>query len=258
MTKYRFLYCLIVVIVISFSCTNNKKKEEIVFNQKNDFSSLPFDQRIKREVESKLSIPGNEKYDLEIIKSYLNADNKEDAVITVNRYQFALDEASKAPNTAQIAEMGYTGNYNFFFYFDGKSNLISNPIAVPSSPKAPLEVLLENNQSEAYKDITIVYRIRNSAFKNYYLIENGIIQIIFQWKLFDFIGTNIPEANFINYENGSYSLFKDILIYKGKIKDYSPIVKDVYTYNPIIENEGTLLYRFFYDPKTMKYMTKKK
>ena len=127
---------------------------------------------------------------------------------------------------------------------------------VPSSPKAPLKVIFENIQSEVYKDITIEYRIRNSAFRNYYLIANGNIQIMFQWKLFDNVGTAYPEANFITYDKGSMSLFKDILIYTGKIKNYSPAIPDVYTYNPEIEKAGGLQYRFFYDPRSLKYMTR--
>ncbi len=182
---------------------------------------------------------------------------EEDAIITVNRYNFALEEASRSENPSKNAEMGYIGNYNYFIYYDGKLKKFSNPIKVPSSPKAPLKVLFDNIQSEVYKDITIEYRIRNSAFRNYYLIANGNIQIMFQWKLFDNVGTAYPEANFITYEKGSMSIFKDILIYTGKIKNYSPVIPDVYTYNPEIEKAGGLQYRFFYDPRSLKYMTRK-
>jgi hypothetical protein len=79
---------------------------------------------------------------------------------------------------------------------------------------------------------------------------------MFQWKLFDNVGTAYPEANFITYDKGSMSLFKDILIYTGKIKNYSPDIADVYTYNPEIEKAGGLQYRFFYDPRSLKYMTR--
>ena len=242
------------------SCTEQKVKEKLTdefFKKKVKEAVLPFDQQVVREVEGRLSIPRTEKYSYEVHKAFLNSDNEEDAIITVNRYNFALEEASRSVNPAKNAEMGYIGNYNFFIYYDGRLKKFSNPIKVPSSPKAPLKVIFENIQSEVYKDITIEYRIRNSAFRSYYLIANGSMQIMFQWKLFDNVGTAYPEANFITYDKGSMSLFKDILIYSGKIKNYSPVVPDVYSYNPVIEQAGGLLYRFFYDPSTMKYMTRK-
>jgi hypothetical protein len=244
------------LLLVNVACTEQKEKEEIVFEEKEDFTKLPFDQRVKREAESKLSIPATEKYTLKVYKEHLNSDNSKDAIITVNRYQFALDEAAKAPNPAQIAELGYTGNYNFFFFYDGQTKLMSEPIAVPSSPKAPLKVNFENVQSEVFKDATFEYRIRNSAFKNYYSLNTQQIQLIFQWKLFDYVGTNTPEAIFLEYADGSMSMFKDILIFKGSIRNYAPTIEDIYTYNPVIDKQGGMLYRFFYDPRTGKYMTK--
>ena len=243
-------------LLVNIGCSEQNEKEEIVFKEKEDFTKLPFKQRVKREAESKLSIPATEDYTLQVYKAHLNSDNEKDAIITVNRYKYALDEASKAQNPAQIAELGYTGNYNFFFFYDGKTKLMSEPIAVPSSPKAPLKVNFENNQSEVFKDATFEYRIRNSAFKNYYSLNTQQIQLIFQWKLFDYVGTATPEANYLEYADGTMSMYKDILIFKGAIRNYIPTIEDVYTYNPIIDKQGGMLYRFFYDPRTGKYMTK--
>ena len=247
-------FVLSISSLLIYSCSGNDVKDKDDLKIKS-VKKLPFEKRFKREIESKLQIPVNEKYTYKIYKDFLNLDDVKDAVITVNRLDFALNEASKSENTAQIAEAGYTGNYNFFFYYDGKTDQISNPIAVASSPQVPLEVKLENIQSEFFKDITITYHIRNSAFKNYYLMMNGNIQLMFQWKLFDAIGTTNPEANYLEYEKGSYNEFKDIVIYKGKIKNYSPLVKDIYNYNPLIEKDGVKLYRFFFDKRTLKYST---
>ena len=60
---------------------NNQKKE-------------PVEAIAKRFIESKLEILPSEKYKLEIFKSQLDGDNSEDAVITVNRYQFAVEKSS--------------------------------------------------------------------------------------------------------------------------------------------------------------------
>jgi hypothetical protein len=247
-----FTYIFLVFLV--FACQNNQAEKNPAEIEKNT-KKLPFEKRFKREIESKLQIPVNEKYTYKIYKDFLNLDDVKDAVITVNRLDYAIAEAAKSENSAQIAEAGYTGNYNFFFFYDGKTDQISNPIAVASSPQVPLEVKLENLQSEFFKDITVTYHIRNSAFKNYYLMSNGNIQLMFQWKLFDAIGTNTPEANYLEYEKGSYNEFKDIIIYKGKIKNYSPVVKDIYNYHPVIEKEGEKIYRFFFDKRTLKYST---
>ena len=235
---------------------NNDAEQESPENEK-DNKNLDFETRIKREIEAKLSIPATEKYTLEIHKAHLNADEKEDAVITVNRLEFAMEEASQG-QTAKRAEFGYMGNYNFFFFYDGQLDKISVPVTVASSAKSPLRVSFDNIQSEIYKDVIIEYRIRNSAFRNYYQIENGSLMMVFQWKLFDFAGTDNYEANFIEYQPGTYSLAKDIVIYQGTIKNYNKQIPDVYKYNPVIEKGGKELYRFFFDPGSNVYATNKK
>lgn len=246
------------LILVACSTQNNKENKE---NTKKDSSEKTatisnFETRIKREIEAKLNIPATEKYALAINKAHLNGDEKEDAIVTINRLEFALNEAAKT-NTAKRAELGFMGNYNYFFYYDGALDRVSIPMPIASSAKAPLKVYFENIQSEIYKDAIIEYRIRNSAFRNYYLIENGSLGLVFQWKLFDQIGTDNYEANFISYQPGTITLAKDIIISKGKISNYSKNISNVYTYNPTIEKNGEELYRFFYDNRTGKYMTKK-
>lgn len=249
-------YMLILAFLLAlYSCSdstevkNDSEKKQIG-------KEVDFETRVKREIETKLDIPPTEKYTFEIHKAHLNGDEKEDAVITVNRLEFAMEEAAKN-QTAKRAEFGYMGNYNYFFYYDGQLDKVSVPVMVASSAKAPLRVSFEKIQSDIYNDIIIEYRIRNSAFRNYYQIENGSLMLVFQWKLFDFVGTDNYEANFIKYQPGTYSLVKDIVIYRGKIKDYTKQIPDVYQYNPTIEKGGEELYRFFFDPRSDVYVTKK-
>ena len=254
-------YLGLFILCLFFISCNEKVDSGVdtkeVFESVDKLENLPFDERVKREVEGKIGIPANEKYTLSVHKAHLNADNNEDAIVLVNRLQFAIDEAAKSENAAKMAELGYMGNYNYFIYYDGKLNKFSNPITVASSPEAKLKVVFENIQSEVFKDVSIEYRIRNSAFRNYYLIKDGILQIMFQWKLFDYIGTATPEANFISFEKGTMSSFKDIVVYEGKIKGYTPQISNVYSYDPVIEKSTVQLHRFFFDPKTLKYYTKK-
>ncbi len=240
------------------SCNTAPEEKKDVFNQTiiENKDKLKFEERLKREIEVKLDIPKTEKYTLEIHKGHLNSDEKEDAIITVNRLEFAIQKSKKNKNS-QSDNYGYLGNYNYFFYYDGKMDRVSVPMSIGSSAKAPLKVSLENIQSEIYKDVTIEYRIRNSAFKNFYSIEANSLMLVFQWKLYDMVGTDTYEANYLEYQAGTVTLAKDILVYKGKIKNYSKAIPDVYNYNPIIEKDGEELHRFFYMPQEYKYMTKK-
>ncbi|MES2587476.1 MAG: hypothetical protein V4622_00765 [Bacteroidota bacterium] len=251
------IFTLLIILLSLFSCSSNEERKD-VFGKTIENKSVEnsFAKRAKREIETKLEIPVTEKYEIKIHFAYLNADEKKDAIITINRLEFAMDEAAKAPNTVKRAELGYMGNYNFFFFYDGKIDKISVPMTVASSAKTPLKVKFNNIQSEIYQDVSIDYRIKNSSFRNYYMYENASLNLVFQWKLFDQIGLESYEANYIEYQSGTLSLAKDILIYKGKIKNYPKNIENVYKYNPVIEKTDLELYRFFYDPRTMKYMTK--
>lgn len=256
MFKSVLAYFIICTSALLFSCNGSTPKEEDTPPLHKEKLEVAFEERVKNEIAAKLSIPGNEKYELKIYKEHLNGDDKEDAIITVNRLNYAMDVAAK-DKTAKRAEFGYMGPYNYFFFYDGKLDRISVPLTISSSAKGSLGVKFENIQSQMYKDVMIEYRIRNSCFRNYYLIENGSLLLVFQWKVFDMVGTDNYEANYFSYQPGTLSLAKDIVISKGKIKNYSKNISDVYAYNPEIEKEGDELYRFFYDPREMAYMTKK-
>ena len=147
---------------------------------------------------------------------------------------------------------------NYLFYFDGALNLISPPLAIPSSPMLPLKVSFENISSSSFKDILIDFRIRNSSYKDYYTITNHSPRRIFQWKIFDGLGTPNEESFIFNYETGSYSESKDIVISKGRIGAI-PKKADLFIYEPVIsaEKKQETLYRFFYLPQKGIYATNK-
>jgi len=248
---------LLPALLFLFSCDEEVEKEVV------SASELPQDNSdlstyAKRHIEAALRIPATEKYTLSILKNNLDGDDKEDAVILVNRYQFAMDEAGKSPNPAKKAELGFMGNYNYFFYFDGGLNLISPPLAIPSSPMLPLKVSFENITSSSYKDILIDFRIRNASYKDFYTISNHTPLRIFQWKNFDGLGTADSECFVFNYTLGSYSESKDILIKKGVLGTV-PKNADLFIYEPTITaaKKQETLFNFFYLPKTGKYVTKK-
>lgn len=254
---------LLISLITLFSCQqaveNNENTEQEVAVEKNDPTHFKnFEERVKYVVMEKLAIPSNEKFSFEIKREQLNADEKEDAIILINRLEFAINEAAKTENPSKRAELGYMGSFNHFIYYDGAKDEFSFPVVVPSSAKAPLKVYFEHLQSENYKDIIIEYRIRNSAFRNYYALNNLDLQLVFQWKTFDRIGESMYEANYFTYEEGTFCLVKDIVIYKGKIKDYSTSIPDIYNYNKEIIKTNQLEYRFMFDPNKGKYVTNAK
>jgi hypothetical protein len=213
-----------------------------------------FEQRAKREIEAKLSIPATEKYTIRVYRAYIDADTVKDAVITVNRMEFAMDEAIKRGKTAKAAEMGYLGNYNYFFYFDGSIDMISEAVPVPSSPGRELDVTFESITSPTKKDFIIDYRIRNSGWRSYYTATgDGTLSLMFQWKWFDHLGEEKPEALNHVFEGSPEGIMQDITIYESAIDNYSKDIKDVYKYEPAITKKTALMYRFFYDPKVQKY-----
>ena len=243
------------LILFNYSCSEKKTETSVEPETKEDVNQT-LEERVHRHIQSDLSIPSTEKYSLKIYKEHLDGDDKIDAIITVNRLNFALDEATKSGKFEMFKELGFTGHYNYIFYFDGGLNQISPAIPVPSSPKAELKVHFENIISEAYKDILIDYTIRNSSFRNYYDLTNHTPRQIFQWKLYDYLTEKNLEVNYLEHSEGSIGLAKDILIYEGNLENAED-VKDIYNFNPKISKKGKLLYRFFYLDKEGKYFTKK-
>jgi hypothetical protein len=214
-----------------------------------------FQQRAKREIKAKLDMNATEKFAMRTYWSYINDDTIKDAIITVNRMEFAMDEAIKANKTAKAEEMGYLGNYNFFFFYDGAIDLISDPIAVPSSPGRELDVTFQSVTSPSKKDVIIDYRIRNSGWRSYFTSSGqGALSLMFQWKWFDHIGEAQPEALMHALEPSPESpSMQDISIYESAIENNPPDMKKIYEYEPVMTRKEALLYRFFFDPRVGKY-----
>jgi hypothetical protein len=238
------------------SCKNEETIEKDPIEKPEQETFENFEDQVLHEITAKLQIPSTEKFSHKIYWENLNPDSEKDAIITVNRLDYAREKAAATPNPSKLAEMGYIGNYNFFFFYDGKKKRFSVPIPVPSSALNELKISFKNIQSASlFKDLIIEYRIQNAAFHNYYMLEGDMMNQVFQWKVFDNLGTNKSEANFFELGEGKISLTKDILIYTGKVKNLPATIEDVYSFQPEIEKTNNLVYRFFYDPATRKYTT---
>lgn len=254
----KYLYITILIITV-FSCKqtnqdNNQKNNE----SENLSNNESFEENLIRKIEAELNIPATESYTYKIYSEELNGDDSIDYIITVNRLNFALDKAIEKGNIAQRAEMGYTGNYNFFFYLDGESKNMTPSIPVPSSPYSKLEVSFKKIKTEEYKDILIDYRIRNSKFRRYFSVSNKIPLETFQTIIYDGLGTENSIAFHIKYEPGSYSTSKDILIYKAKMKNFTiKEPNDIYFINPEIIPTKELERLWFFNPSKNKYFTMK-
>jgi hypothetical protein len=244
------------LLVTSCGEENTVPEKNVLTEDVDEDLFKPLSERAKRHVESILKIPVREKYSMKIFRAHLDGDSHEDAIITVNRYQFAMDDAAQKGNLAKKAEIGFMGNYNYFFYFDGGLNKISPEIIMPSTPGKELNVSFENISSEAYKDIIIDFRVRNASYKDFYTIINHTPRRIFQWKSFDGLGSAKSEAYHFKYAEGSVGIQKNILVMKAELVqpqgEYDPM-----TFDPVINETRELLYTFFYNPKMGTYVTKK-
>jgi len=246
---------IICLLLMTTSCGDETTADSVENTEDtNQKSNETLDARARREIMASLAIPVNEKFSMKIYKEYINADTIEDAIITINRMQYAMDEAIKNKREAKAAEMGFTGNYNYFFYYDGALDRISNPIFAPSSPGRELDIEFKSIIAPTRKDVIVGYRIRNSGWKSYFSVFNDHdMMMIFQWKSFDYAGEDHPEAFVHTYEENPNQVPMDIAIYSSEIDSYTKNIGDMYTYIPSITKKKELRFKFFLDPVANKY-----
>ena len=256
MKSLSILFKALVLIIFLNSCSDSDKDKAEKTQKVKTKKYKNLDAYAKEHIKLQLRIPNSEKFTFKILKEHLDNDGKIDAIITVNRMEFAIIEANKSPNPAKRADLGFMGNYNYIFYYDGGLDLISPPIAIPSSPLVPLNVTFTNINSGDLKDFLIDFRIRNASYKDVYTIANHTPRRVFQWKNFDGLGSKNVEAYSIQFSAiGQYSNSKDILIYEASIES-PPETSDLNTYEPKIKATNKLIHTFFYLEKEGKYFTK--
>lgn len=248
------IFFLIALVLVS--CGNEKPAEQQQESvEKGSQKAGNVESSAESHVESVLGIPGNEKYSLKIYKEHLNGDDEIDAIVTVNRLEYAMNEAAKSDKTAKSAEIGFMGQYNYFFFFDGKSGQFSIPMLIASSPLSELKTSFENITSDAYKDVMFDFKVLDGSFKDFYTINGMTPTRIFQWKNYVGLNTNESEAYHFQFGQGTMGPRKDILVMKAELIQPKEKI-DVYKYEPEIIKKDELMLRFFYHPSTGKYMTK--
>ena len=255
MIKLVQLYLLISFALFACQDDSNDKEENV--EPKEEISdSGDLASRAKRHVQAQLQISATENYTLRIDKAQLDNDGIEDAIISVNRLSFALEKAKQSPNTAKLAEIGYVGNYNFLFFYDGGLDMISPAIVVPSSPYLPLSISFESITSTEYKDVLVQYRIRNSAYRAFFTIENHTLSRYFEWPEFDELGTNNAKAYVFEYLSTANQPRKNILVYPALI-ELNDSIRNFNTAKPKLIKQKKMIYEFFYLPSQKKYVTYK-
>lgn len=244
------------VVFFLVACNEDKPNDKPIIEDADlPTENLSLEEYAKRHIEAQLKIPGNEKYEMTIYRANLDGDDKEDAIITVNRLEFAMNEAATSPNPAKRAELGFMGNFNHFFFYDGGLKLISPTFTIPSSPLVPLKVNFVSLASNDYQDIQFEFRIRNAAYYDYYSVTNHTPRRVFQWKKFDGLGTKTTEAFSFEYASGTASNWKDIIVKKASLSAL-PDSANWFTFSPEIKTTNQEIFRFFYLPKELKYVTK--
>ncbi len=222
-------------------------------------NSLNFEEDFKKYVNNYIQLGLNLDTSIKINTQYyrekLNDDNSDDAIITLNLLEFAKKKAVKAANPAQLAQIGFMGDYNYVLLYDGASKKITNETVIRSTPLSPLRVSFENISSQKYKDVLIDFRILNASYKDFYTIKNNQLSRIFQWKNFDGLGKEKNEAYYFEFGTGTLSLAKDIIVYNSKLENPSGTF-DKFTFEPKITKTKEIFKRFFYHPETGIYMTR--
>jgi hypothetical protein len=252
----KLFYLSLAVGLILTSCSSKSEDEKRdIFDQPIIDKSLPLAELAKRHVEADLKIPATEKYALKIYEEDLDGDDKKDAIITVNRLEFAYKTAETSGNAAKMAELDFFGNYNFIFYFDGALNKISPAIPFISCPQKELKVKFIHLLSDAHKDVVIDYRIKNSSYKDFITVRNHTPNVIFEWNEFENLGTPNAKANFFEIVEKNVGLPRDIVLYEGVLENNDLNIKDVYNFTPKIKKKNKL-YTWFYNPEMGKYATR--
>jgi hypothetical protein len=241
----------------NFSFTNEQRS--ILESMVPKAGTINFDINLKKYVDKYiqfgLNLDSSIAFDTQYFKEKINNDNIEDYAITLNLLKLAKKKAVKAKNPAQLAQIGFMGDYNYVLFFDGLTCKITNETVVRSTPLSPLKVSFENISSIKHKDILVDFRILNASYKDFYKVKGNKMERIFQWKNFDGLGNLENEAYHFNYAEGTMSSSKDILVYKANL--INPEVEfDKFTCDPTIVKTDQLFKRFFLHPERGIYMTR--
>lgn len=248
---------LVLPVLILFSCGENK--QEIDQTQEKSSENTVYqtpEQLAERHVEADLKIPGNEEYTMKLYSEHLNNDDSIDYIITVNRFDRAMEEAASSDMVAKLAEIGYTGKYNHFYFMDGATKKFSSVTTIASSPFTELDVSFEYITTGSHKDIMIDYHIIDSYFRNYYSIRNNTPDEMLRSELFLRLGKPKELAYAIEFIPGEGEA-RDVLVYEAELGPYTiEKPEDVYSAQPERVKTDKLELHWKYNPASGNYYLK--
>lgn len=212
---------------------------------------------IIQKIERELKISATEKYDIDIIYHHINPDTLMDALILVNRKEYAFQHVKRNNTESFFKKTGETGPFNYVFVKLGGRNDIIPTTPVGSNVNYPIKAAFLELTSKSSTDFYVEYRINNSLQRNYYTVKNNQIHLTFSCPVFDNIGEETPIAYEIKHIDSPVRMAKDIALYHAELKNYNAQkIVDVNAYEPteIIGSDDLYVY-FIFDEKTMKYKT---
>ncbi len=263
MFRHLISFIGIVPLIILVSCKeelpetvqNEKETQEMMLNEIPDSLKKDFSTYLSLTLQGTFQILPNEKYNSSFIETDFDGDGIMDKIISVNRLERANLDLKNDDNPSKMLEMGQMGNYNHVLLFNGRDSLFYSPLTIPSSPYLPLKIESIRLKNDIKSEIQIDYRIRNASYRSIYSVQRNQAKLIFQWKLFDGLGTTQSEAYVIEVGvSGKTSEYKDLNIYKAELESL-PNNKDANTYNPKLIRTGEIFTTFFYLDKENKYFT---
>ena len=258
--KYTVIILALSLFILP-ACKNEAPKEaektnEPQFSNEADDQNLPLDERAKKQAMLKLGIPANEKFSIQIHQAYLNSDNQSDAIITINRLAYAEQQSENLKTKEILKRNGYIGSYNYIIVYDGATNQLSIPVPIPSSANRELEVDFEYLFSESYSTPVITYRIKDTEFKNFYAISDGVMDKVFKMKSYEYVGTEKEKAYVYEIQKeGMFSFAKDINVFSGKLENSAEISSDWFGPKSKITPTKKIDKAWYYDPKRSAYVT---
>ena len=248
-------YIIIPLLSIGIvSCVPDNSSLETVHEK--DQETVPYqtpEQIAERHIKADLKIPGNEECSIKLYSDFLNEDDSVDYIITVNRYNKAMDDAVASDKLVKLAEIGYTGRHNHFYFMDGRTKKISSVNSIASSPYTELDVSFEHITSGQYKDIIIDYHIMDSYFRNFYTIVQNVPDEILRGELFIGLGTPKQKAYAMEFFPGEGEA-RDVLVYEATVGDYQiEKPEDIYSVNPERIKTDKVALHWKFNPSTNKF-----
>lgn len=255
------LFFLSFILIIFSACQGNSvdADEDNITNPEfaqEDDQNLSLEERAKKQAIVKIGMPANEDFRFQLTPAYLNNDDISDAIITINRFSYAKEKNVGQKDYETLEKNGFVGNYNYIMIYDGATNQFSIPIPIPSSAAKELEVDFENLFSEEYVTAVITYRIKNTEFKNFYQVMDGVLEKIFKMVAYEDAGTKNEKGYVYEIqEEGQFSSVKNILMYEATLENSKEVSNDWFGAKPILKKTDKVDKRWFYDPKRTSYVT---